>query len=414
MAGRPCPPTNPPPKRYKPPIMRKVQPHGNPQQQNTQQKIDDPTYGAGTPVYVAPYSQKSTTTRHPTMTHPTGNSHPTLPKNKVQEHETRMASNTINLKQPSPIHPVKLPAVVKHPMETNRSITQSKFQPLGPNNKRTTIQQTDTDITKTIGMRPINRSIDPPSLPENPKCDTRNNQPITRPSPTPPQPAHPCSHCKPSKFPTQTQPGLHSHLFPSKNQPNQPNPPNKLQPLTATAEASKIKPPSTHASCHPQPHQNRDPVITASAQQRSSNDQCNQTVKPTPSPPPHDETDSTHYPALTLLMNELAITRTLLDRLYRWLIPESSNIPSRTISKTLFELISDLPSNNPLPLLTTPSHTTAYLKNYSAAPPTYTTYWIPPNPTKAKTRITPYLSTILLWSMLQFTTQYSKDLLKVP
>jgi len=252
MAGRPCPPTNPPPKRYKPPIMRKVQPHGNPQQQNTQQKIDDPTYGAGTPVYAAPYSQKSTTTRHPTMTHPTGNSHPTLPKNKVQ-HETKMASNTINSKQPSPIqYPPKLPVVIKHPMRNNRPTKQYNFQPPGPNNKCITIQQqTDTNITRTIGMCSINRSIEPPSLPDNPKCDTRNNPHTTHPSPTPRQPAHARSYCKPSKFPTQTQPVLSSHSFPSKNQPNQPNPPNKVRPPTATTEALTTKPLSTHARCSP-------------------------------------------------------------------------------------------------------------------------------------------------------------------
>jgi len=106
-------------------------------------------------------------------------------------------------------------------------------------------------------------------------------------------------------------------------------------------------------------------------------------------------------------------TQTLLDRLSSLLTPES-NIPSRTTSKTLFKLIINLPLNDPLPLLTTPSHTTAYLKKYSAAQPTCIMYWIPPNPMNVKTHIIPYLSTILLWSMLQFTAQYSKDLLKVP
>jgi len=201
----------------------------------------------------------------------------------------------------------------------------------------------------------------------------------------------------------------HSQILPSENQPNQPNPPNNLQPPTATTEALKTKPLSINMICHPSPplimypHQTLGPVITMSAQKWSHQNQCNQTVQPTQSPSPHDATESTNSSMLTHLWNELALTRILLDRLSSLLVPKF-NVPSRTTSKALFELITNLPLNGPLPPSTTPSHTPAYLKKYSAAQPTSTMYWIPPNPMNhAKTRIIPYLSKILLWSMLQFT-----------
>jgi len=67
-AGRPCQPTNPPPKRYKPPIMTKAQQYGNMQQQKINPKIPGPCCGASTHSHVASYSNNSTNTRKPTMT----------------------------------------------------------------------------------------------------------------------------------------------------------------------------------------------------------------------------------------------------------------------------------------------------------------------------------------------------------
>jgi len=108
LAGRPCQPTNPPPKRYKPPILTKVKPHGNVQQCNIQTKISSPYCGAGTVGHAASYRQFSTSIQKPTMTLTTSTSHPTLQKNIVQ-YETKMGSNIIaitnNTNQPAPDNP---------------------------------------------------------------------------------------------------------------------------------------------------------------------------------------------------------------------------------------------------------------------------------------------------------------------
>jgi len=59
-----------------------------------------------------------------------------MPHKNKAEHKTKMMFNTItnviNSKQLSPTHPLKLPAVVKHQMETHQLTTQSKFQPPAP------------------------------------------------------------------------------------------------------------------------------------------------------------------------------------------------------------------------------------------------------------------------------------------
>jgi len=67
-ASKPCQPTNPPPKHYKPPILIKAQQHGNLQQHNINPKIMGPSCSASTQSHVATYSDKSTNTRKPTMT----------------------------------------------------------------------------------------------------------------------------------------------------------------------------------------------------------------------------------------------------------------------------------------------------------------------------------------------------------
>ena len=81
-AGRPCQPTNPPPKRYKPPKMTKSQQSGNPQQQYIDPKIIDPRCIASTQCYVANYGHNSTRIKKPTMSPPTNDPHPTLQKNQ--------------------------------------------------------------------------------------------------------------------------------------------------------------------------------------------------------------------------------------------------------------------------------------------------------------------------------------------
>jgi len=84
MAGRPCQPTNPPPKRYKPPILTKARPQGDLQQRDIQTKISSPYCGAGTDSYATSYRQISTNIGKPTMTLITGTTYPTLQQNTHQ------------------------------------------------------------------------------------------------------------------------------------------------------------------------------------------------------------------------------------------------------------------------------------------------------------------------------------------
>ncbi len=118
---------------------------------------------------------------------------------------------------------------------------------------------------------------------------------------------------------------------------------------------------------------------------------------------------------LKSLQQQFARTHTLLDRLNQWLLPAFTSASSRITSKNLFELITDLSANDPIPLFTTTSSTPTYLTNNLPTHPTRKSYWIPPKSQDFnKTRIIPYLPTTLLWSTLQFTIPHSKDLLKVP
>jgi len=139
MAGRPCQPTNPPPKQYKPPIMRKSQSNGNSNQYNTHQKIDNPNCGAGTHGYAASYRQILTNTRHPTMTPPTGTSHPMLPKN-IMKHNTKKGSNIITTN-----------IIIPKPTPTN---TQPLPLPAGKNNQNLTNQPHKTNYN------PLAQSMD--------------------------------------------------------------------------------------------------------------------------------------------------------------------------------------------------------------------------------------------------------------
>jgi len=470
-AARPCQPTNPPPKRYKPPIMTKAQPQGNPQEHNMCKKINDPTCGAGTPGYAASYRHILSSTRHSTMTLPTGTPNPTLQQNTA-EHATNLAVNTIitstqastvphhlklhtvvthkmeknqltsHRKPLSPIngrnttpatndmmskqatipHNRKLHAVVTHKTEMNRPTTHRKFQPLCPiNGQHTTPANIGKKITKTTVTHPTNPSIVPIPQPDNPKCTIRNNQNVAHANSSLPHPSHPCNYGKPKLFPPLTRFASHRQIPPD-NHTNQPHQPDNLRPPAAIPEEPNIEPPHLHATCQPSPpmlshpHHNLGPAITTPAQKWSKNGEYTQTVHPTQLPPLRSAIDSIIQSSMISLRKELMLTRNLLDQLIR-LLPLALNAPPRTTSKTLFELITELPKNDPLPLLTTFSHTPAYLylpNSFPEQPTAQTTYRIPSNPSYAKTRIFLYLSTILLWSMLQFTVQYSKDLLKVP
>jgi len=81
-ASRPCQPTNPPPKCYKPPKMTKLQQSGNPQQQYIDPKIIDSHCRASTQCYVATHGHNSTRTKKPTMILPNTGPHHTIQKNQ--------------------------------------------------------------------------------------------------------------------------------------------------------------------------------------------------------------------------------------------------------------------------------------------------------------------------------------------
>jgi len=150
MAGRPCQPTNPPPKRYKPPILAKARPHGDLQQRNIQTKISNPTRGAGTNSYAASYRQISTNIGKPTMTRITGSTYPTtLQQNTHQvikdQQElknyaatlTNVKSNTRPLSSPLPTnhnpndrpHEPILRLTPYHPPKMRKSISPTTLTP---------------------------------------------------------------------------------------------------------------------------------------------------------------------------------------------------------------------------------------------------------------------------------------------
>jgi len=125
-AGRLCQPTNPPPKRYKPPMMTKSQQYGNLQRYKINPKITGPCCGAGTSSYVATYSHNLTNTRKPTMTPPADRPSPTLPKSGEQ-YANKTASRKIMIRTahsmtapPTPRSANQLP-VNHHPPSANHN-----------------------------------------------------------------------------------------------------------------------------------------------------------------------------------------------------------------------------------------------------------------------------------------------------
>jgi len=202
-AGRPCQPTNPPPKRYKPPKMTKSQQSGNPQQQYIDPKIIDSHCGASTKCYVTTYGHNSTRTKKPTMILPN-----TGPLHMIQKNQEKYATGTVfkkfttttdkytkestsplqptyrqttasrkppNLQQKSTHYPQHMPKIT-HPQ---RSRTTRKFQAnlqltQGPIAHR----HTDTSDPPSTQISPPIYSINPPA-----KCQT--NRPLSRRSRSP-------------------------------------------------------------------------------------------------------------------------------------------------------------------------------------------------------------------------------------
>jgi len=120
-------------------------------------------------------------------------------------------------------------------------------------------------------------------------------------------------------------------------------------------------------------------------------------------------------PLMQSLWKQLAFTHTLIKCLNRMIMLNSISTSSRIMSKNLFDLIVKLPANALLTLLTTPSRTT--LHDFSVQATHHWYCFLPKflSYVETSTSITRYLSkTTLLWSILSFTSPYSKDLLKVP
>jgi len=123
-----------------------------------------------------------------------------------------------------------------------------------------------------------------------------------------------------------------------------------------------------------------------------------------PSPP--------HSQLMQSLWQQLKITQTLINHLSSMILLNTTNHRSRTTSKNLFDLITELPMQ-PMALPTNLSHFPASKKHYLQAPSTGDKHWYQ---LQAQDHVPPRIKplSILLQSILQFTQPYAKDLMKVP
>jgi len=151
MAGRPCQPTNPPPKRYKPPKLTKAKQNGNEQRQYINPKIIDPCCGASTYSYVATYSHNPTNTTKPTMTPPTNNPHP-MPSKNNKKYATEM--------------------ILKQFTNRKDDLTKASPTPYADNplmdNRTQEIPQTSKQRTESQPPTPANNPT-PPKIENNPQ-----------------------------------------------------------------------------------------------------------------------------------------------------------------------------------------------------------------------------------------------------
>jgi len=94
-------------------------------------------------------------------------------------------------------------------------------------------------------------------------------------------------------------------------------------------------------------------------------------------PPRIPETCQAESPQTMMqqLRKQFDITQTLITRLSRMIMSNSVDTSPSILSQNLFDLIAELPRNDPLPLLTTPSRTTLQNQVY----PTHHRYWFPQN-----------------------------------
>jgi len=425
----PCQPTNPPPKRYKPPSMTRGRSHSIQQQHNIHQKITGHYCGASTFGYTEAYGQFSTNTGNPTMTPPNGTSQPTLHTN-IEKNEHQLVSNTTTnittiQKVKAFTRPVAITAVVSHKTEPSQLTTQTSPPPLSHINGRNT-NKIDTS-TRTTSQHSTNTSIS--SIPPSIITHARKNQHTTIPELS-------LHHSKASTYHSQSHHPTLSNPVHHSTKHSSSDPPNKLNHYVNPSQNAKqvslqTNPPSTPDSSHPSPppikhnHQNYGTETSLLAMNPFNQDQCIRPTKPTLLPPPQSVIDPStatltsipslsNLPLMQSLMQKLAITKTLVDRLCRMIPLLFNNASSKTTEKDLFELIADLPSHDPLPLLITPSSTSDYecLTNSPLTCDKYRYWYDRKSMDYENTRTNP---TIIIWSMVHFTTPYySKDLLKVP
>jgi len=183
-------------------------------------------------------------------------------------------------------------------------------------------------------MCQTNFLVSPPPLHDKLKFITRHNQHVTLPCPSTIHPVNPHSSHQISHFPTMAHSAPHGNSSSPNNPPNQLNLPANVQQKPAPPDALRLR-------CHPSSPkilplpQNAGPMVIPSAQKWSNNDQSTHIIQPTQPPSPHSDIDSTTSELLhSHLLNELALTWTLINKLSRLLL--KSNAPSRTtFSSTL-------------------------------------------------------------------------------
>jgi len=368
MASRPCQPTNPPPKQYKPPILTKANPHSNLQQCNTQTKIASPYCRAGTDGYAASYRQISTSIGKPTMTLTTGTSHPTLQKNTVK-YETKTVLNKIsvtsNTTQPAPTNPcyVKPLPAVNHHLEATQMTIPSNSLFYDPASSRHTIK-TDNK-TRSTGTHPTHLPSHSLSPSRHPQCSIRNNHPINNTHPSSLHPSNSYTYRSPSHASTTLNPTCQCQSLDQADKLNNVNPSS-----TTTSTVTQTTALPTVTAIHPDP--STTPLLYHQSPPKPQNTQQNLGKVPT-MPVWTTQNDhvlctdtihsnlplecaakpifSTSPPSLMpcqlmqRLWKELTITQTLLDRLSNMILLEATSNQQST-PKNLFKLLTDLPQTN--------------------------------------------------------------------
>jgi len=152
-AGRLCQPTNPPPKRYKPPLMTKAKQNGNLQRYNINAKISDPCCGASTYNHVAIYSHNSTNPRKPTMTSPKDGLYPTLSKNGEKYATETVSMNDIIRNDNSMQGPTTLQPTNQLPVNRNLCLTPYRPPKMRKSTSPTTPKPPSPNTTMQISTQ---------------------------------------------------------------------------------------------------------------------------------------------------------------------------------------------------------------------------------------------------------------------